>query len=280
MAKKRRKPHQRPRPQPATSSSVDTAERTDGGNGNGTRGSTRPVKTTEAASTSTAAGQRSRADKKELARRQREEARKRAQRAERMRRLVWVTGIAAVVAVGVYWFTKPDEPTTRPDELPGELVTEAPWPANGDEAPERADAIGLPAEGTTMHEHANVQVFIEGEPVPVPTNVGIDEAAQEVLSLHTHEESGTVHMESAEVRDFTLGEFFEVWGPKLTETCIGAYCEEGEAQLRVFKDGQEVTTPIRDLVMDDQSVIVVTFGTQDQLPDPIPDTFDFASVPQ
>jgi hypothetical protein len=32
--------------------------------------------------------------------------------------------------------------------------------------------------------------------------------------------------------------------------------------------------------MDDQSVIVVTFGTQDQLPDPIPDTFDFASVPQ
>jgi hypothetical protein len=281
MAKKRRKPHNRPRTQPGASSSVDTAERTGDESGNGTRASTSPVRTTDPAKASaTTTASRSRAEKKELARRQREEMRKRAQRAERMRRLMWVTGIGAALALAVFWITKPDEPATRPETLPGELTTEAPWPANGDQAPERAEAIGLPAEGTTMHEHANVQVFVEGEPVAVPTNVGIDEAAQEVLSLHTHEASGTVHMESAEVRDFTLGEFFDVWGVRLSETCVGGYCEEGEAQLRVFKDGQEVTGPIRDLVLDDQSVVVLAFGTEDQLPDPIPDTFDFASVPQ
>ena len=197
-------------------------------------------------------------------------------RAELLRQVVWIGGITVVVATAVFLFTRPNEPPTRPDTLPGELTTEAPWPANADQAAARADAIGLPGEGTTMHEHPDVQVFVSGEQVTVPVNIGID-ADGTAQSLHTHTDDGVVHMESATVRDFTLGEFFDVWGVRLSGTCLGGFCEDADNTLRVFKDGQEVTGPIRDVVLDDLSVIVVTYGTQAQVPDPIP-TFDFSSL--
>jgi hypothetical protein len=232
---------------------------------NATRARTRPA----------APQHRSRAEKKELARRQREEVRRRVRRAEMRRRFLWAAGAATVVAVAVFLILRPDDPVVRPDELPGELRTDAPWPANAEQSLERADEIGLPAEGTTLHEHANVQVFVNGEQQPVPQGIGITEDG--LASLHTHTGDGLVHVESSQVRDFTLGEFFDVWGVFLSETCVGAHCEQGQEELIVFVDGERVSGPIRDVVFDDQSVVVVTFGTPEQLPDPLP-TFDFSSI--
>jgi hypothetical protein len=195
------------------------------------------------------------------------------------RRFLWAAGLASVIAVAAFLILRPDDAAVRPDELPGELRTEAPWTANADLSLERADEIGLPAEGTTLHEHANVQVFVNGAEQPVPQGIGITEDG--LASLHTHTSDGLVHVESSQIRDFTLGEFFDVWGVFLSETCIGAHCPQGQGQgqeeLIVFQDGVRVDGSIRDVVLDDQSVIVVTFGTPDQLPDPLP-TFDFSSI--
>ncbi|HEX6231044.1 MAG TPA: hypothetical protein VF029_04980 [Actinomycetota bacterium] len=265
MAKKKRKSHQRPRTRAASAGAVKTAERTT---------------PHEKAPSAPPPARNARAEKKELARQQREQVRKRIQRAERARRLMWIAGIGTVIALGVFWFTRPNEPVERPDTLPGELTSEAPWPANASEAAARADAIGLPPEGTTQHTHANVQVFVHGERQTVPTDIGIDQSAREVLSLHTHEDSGTIHVESQTRRAFTLGEFFDVWGVRLDGDCLGAYCDDDQNRLWVFVDGEEASGPPRDVVLDDEAVIVLAYGTEEELPDPIPSVFDFASVPQ
>jgi hypothetical protein len=275
MAKKRRKPHTRP--SAATPpSGLRTAEPTAASDGEAAAGNGSPPRGTTQIRTRPAAGpQRSRAEKKELARRQREEVRRQVRRAEMRRRFLWAAGVATVIAVAAFLILRPDDPAVRPEELPGELRTEAPWPANAEQSLERADEIGLPAEGTTLHEHANVQVFVNGEPQSVPQGIGVAEDG--LASLHTHTGDGLVHVESSQVRDFTLGEFFDVWGVFLSPTCIGAHCQQADEELIVFLDGQRVDGPIRDVVLDDQSVVVVTFGTPDELPDPIP-TFDFSSI--
>lgn len=209
---------------------------------------------------------------------QREAVRRRIARAQRIRQAVWLVGLAAVVGLGAFLLFGRGESAGPTGPLPGELTSDAPWPANAGRAAERASALGLPAEGTTMHEHANVQIFIHGQQEPVPVDVGIDQADGAIESLHTHDDSGTVHIESETATQFTLGEFFGVWGVRLTPSCIGGYCNGDDNRIRVYVDGKEVSGDPGDVPLDDQTVIVITYGTQQEEPDPIPSTFDFSSI--
>lgn len=282
MAKRRRKPSNRPRPQGArggvrTAESGEVAETVEAGRArNASEGG--PASRAARERGPATRGHLARAEKKELARRQREEVRRRVRRGERMRRLKWIVGGAVVVAAAVLLITRDSAPPERPETLPGELATEAPWPANSAQAEERAGLLGLPAAGGAQHVHANVRVFIDGEEQPVPIDIGINEGYD--ASLHTHSADGTVHVESNDAGyGFTLGEFFDVWGVRFSDTCLGASCAGGEDSLRVFVGGEEVSTgSIRDVSLNDQMVVVVAFGTEDELPDPIPSTFDFTAV--
>src|SRR5215213_6076356 len=272
--KKRRKPSNKPRAQNdvRTAERPETPERpaaaTDRGarNGNGH-------------ATTVAPRSAARAEKKDIARRQREEVRKIIRRRQRVRLAAWIVGIVVVLAAGIAWLAWPDGDPVATEALPGLLRTEAPWPANGDLALDRADAINLPAHGSNlaMHEHVNLQVFVHGKPEQVPVDVGINDGG--VASLHTHTSDGLVHIESGTVANFTLGQFFDVWGVRYTPRCLGAHCEDGTNELQVFVDGEPYTGgDITEVPLDPESVIVVTYGTQDELPDPIPSTFDFSSI--
>lgn len=292
MAKKRRKPQNRsrnrpsnaatrtavrPRPPGPASAQHEGPDALDGAPPADAGTAPRRPRTAPPSPRPAAGPQRTRAEKKELARREREAARRRIARAQRRRQLAWIAGIALVVAAGVFFFTSRSDETTPSGQLPGVLTTDAPWPPNGEQSAARAGELGLPPEGTTMHEHANVRIFVRGEEQPVPADIGISDAG-EIQSLHTHTDPGVIHIESSQSREFTLGEFFGVWGVRFTPSCLGGYCNDGDRRLQVFVNGEEVTDSLQDVQLDDRSVIVVTFGTADQLPDPIPSTFDFASV--
>ncbi len=203
--------------------------------------------------------------------------RRREMRARFLRTFLVVTLISGVIALGVAWIMRPDEPEPA-GPLAGLLTTDPPWPANTARLDERLDVLDLPPAGSTKHVHANVRIFVRGEQVDVPVDIGL--AGDLHASLHTHDTTGTIHVESTVTRDFTLGEFFDVWGVRLSGTCIGGACAEAGERLQAFVAGQEVTGDPRAIVLDDQRVIVLTLGTPEQLPDPIPATFDFASVPQ
>jgi len=293
MAKKRRKPQNRSRNRPTGTatrteerppsttkdvgqegrSEPDRAERTK------PKADPRPKPPASPSHRPATAPLRTRAEKKELARAEREAVRRQIARAQRRRQLVWISGIAIAVAAGVFFFTNRNDTSPPPSSaLPGVLTTKAPWPANADQSAARANALGLPPEAPTpLHEHAHLQIFIHGKEEPVPANIGISDAGA-IQSLHTHSDPGVVHIESSESREFTLGEFFGVWGVRFTPSCLGAYCNSDTEHLQVFVNGEEVTDSLQDVQLDDQSVIVVTYGTAAQLPDPIPSTFDFTTV--
>jgi len=288
MAKKRRRPQNRSRNRPAASS-TRTAERPrptapqesapDGRpDPKGSELKAEPRRQRPASPGPAPGPQRSRAEKKELARAEREAARRRIARAQRRRQLAWITGITLVVAAGVFVFTNRNDQGTSGVTLPGELTTEAPWDTNAAKSAARATALSLPAEGMTMHEHADVEIFVHASKEPVPTDIGIDASKGTIQSIHTHDDTGLVHLESSQSREFTLGEFFGVWGVRFTPSCLGAYCNEGNNRLQVFVDGEEVNGSLQDVQLDDQTVIVVTYGTPTELPDPIPSSFDFSSI--
>jgi hypothetical protein len=77
----------------------------------------------------------------------------------------------------------------------------------------------VPAEGQVQHFHDQLYVFVGGQPVTVPAGVGIVQAQQCLYSLHTHDTSGIMHIESdSATQKYYLGNFFDIWGQPLTST--------------------------------------------------------------
>lgn len=147
--------------------------------------------------------------------------------------------------------------------LPGLQTGPAPWLPETDNLLSRLKAINLPAlyeEGNALHIHQHLDILINGKPVPVPAGIGINPIARFISPLHTHDVSGVMHIESDVKRDFTLGQFFDVWGVRFSKSCVGAYCAKGADTLRVFVNGKPISNDPRSLVLRDHQEIAVVYG--------------------
>jgi hypothetical protein len=214
------------------------------------------------------------------AQRAREAARRRRQR---RLRLGVVAALAVVLAAGVGAVAvaaahRGRHPSTTGAALAGLQTGPAPWGANTADLAERLQAIGVPplspVEGTVIHIHQHLDIFVDGHQVTVPAGVGIDPAVG-YAPLHTHDPSGIVHVESPTVRSYTLGEFFAVWGVRFTPACLGGYCAGGGRELRVYVNGRPYQGDPTGLVLAAHQELVVAFGTAAQLPSPVPSSYPF-----
>ena len=104
--------------------------------------------------------------------------------------------------------------------------------------------------------------------------MGINDS-QFITELHTHTgEPNIIHVESATKRQYSLGEFFAVWGVYLSRRCIGGYCAKPGTRLKVYVDGQlyrgdPVTLPLKS-----HEEIAVVYGKP---PKKIPSTYNFTA---
>lgn len=151
----------------------------------------------------------------------------------------------------------------NPNKLPGTQSGPAPWLPEIDNLLSRLKAIDLPAlyeEGNALHIHQHLDILVSGKPVTIPAGIGINQVARFISPLHTHDVSGVIHVESDVMRDFTLGQFFDVWGVRFSKECMGGYCAKGGAALKVFVNGKAVNGDPRDLVLREHQEIAVVYG--------------------
>jgi hypothetical protein len=59
------------------------------------------------------------------------------------------------------------------------------------------------------HIHAHLAIVKDGQFLAIPKEIGLQGCAYE---MHTHDQSGIIHIETSAFRPFTLGQFFAVWG--------------------------------------------------------------------
>jgi hypothetical protein len=210
-------------------------------------------------------------------------ARQAARRRRDRRRLAAAVALAVLLVAGIGGWAVAvagwsGQAATGPGVLPGLQTGPAPWGADTADLAARLRAIGLPplspAEGTAVHIHQHLDLYVDGAKVPVPAGIGIDPAVG-FAPLHTHDASGVIHVESPTVRGYTLGEFFAVWWVRFTPSCLGGYCAAGDQRLRVYADGKAVDGDPTALTLASHQELVVAFGTATQLPSPIPSTYRF-----
>ena len=186
-----------------------------------------------------------------------------------------VSVVALVVAVlGL------SAPPTVPATYAGGGTARPPWPAPVDPA-EGVRAAGLqaaPSEGMVQHFHVHLDLLVDGQPVAVPANLGIDVREQLYAELHTHADTGVVHAEASSAEtSFTLGQLFVEWGVRLDADHLGGLATGDGKQLWVYVDGRPLAGDPGRLRLVDHQEIVLAYGAEP--PASVPSTFDFVANP-
>src|SRR6478735_2447013 len=138
-----------------------------------------------------------------------------------------------------------------------------PWPAPAD-ATAAARNAGLPmlsSEGNVEHIHVHLDVLDDGQPVPVPANIGIDTVRGAISPLHTHDTSGVIHIESPVKRQFSLGQFFSEWGVSLSADNIGGLRATDGNSVRVFVNGAPRSGNPAAIMFNQHDEIALLYGT-------------------
>ena len=174
-----------------------------------------------------------------------------------------------VVVIGIIFATHKSNLPPLPKvtaSLSSLSTSQAPWQPEYTHLANRLNAINIPllgAEGSAQHIHAHLDIFIHGQPVTVPADIGIYNG---ITPVHTHDTSGIVHIESPDANAvYTLGQFFDIWGVKLTSSSIGGYVNDATDKLAVFDNGKPIQDPAS-LALAKHHEIVITYGTAQEQP--------------
>ncbi|MBT2490706.1 hypothetical protein J7E96_19735 [Streptomyces sp. ISL-96] len=165
---------------------------------------------------------------------------------------------------------------TTPITTASGRTTDPAWSAPGDPAA-RVEAAGLPMlgeEGNVEHIHAHLDVIVDGKPVPVPANIGIDQQAQQISPLHTHEANGVIHVESPVKATFSLGQFMTEWDVALTQDAIGGLKADGGNNFRTYVNGKPYTGNPAAIEFTAHDEIAIVYGPTGQKVD-VPGSYDW-----
>jgi hypothetical protein len=132
------------------------------------------------------------------------------------------------------------------------------------------------SEQLLFHIHAHLDVFVNGQLMYIPPQIGIipDKC---IYWLHTHDGSGIIHIESPIKRDFTLGQFFDLWKSKLNNPKVfnNTFNKTDNSNMpQIFINGNKLPngTNYRDIKLHAHDEIALIYGTP---PTDIPSKYDF-----
>ncbi len=149
---------------------------------------------------------------------------------------------------------------------PGLQTSPGPWPAEYAHLLERRKELGLPPVGNEkFHIHAALHIYKQGLLLPVAALIGLEPSKGIETSLHTHDSTGIIHMETVHPFRFTLGDFFKVWGVKLGPEQVGGLTGLGGDKLHFYVNGHTLTDPAA-YVMHNGDNISIGYGEDASFP--------------
>ncbi len=127
----------------------------------------------------------------------------------------------------------------------------------------------LAQEALAFHIHQHLDVYVDGRHVTVPALIGIEDNSF-ITEVHTHRPDGVIHVESAQNRPYTLGQFFGEWDVRLSASCLGRYC----GAVHWWVNGKAQAGNPSALVLRPHQEIVVAAGKP---PARVPSSYAFAA---
>lgn len=94
-----------------------------------------------------------------------------------------------------------------------------------------------------QHIHPILKITVDDAEEIIPANIGLGTCER---AIHTHDGTGTLHVEAQDSRKYTLGDFFNVWGKTIKRPgyavtmTVGAKPSDAFEGL-ILKDKQKIT---------------------------------------
>lgn len=127
-------------------------------------------------------------------------------------------------------------------------------------------------EFNNYHVHSHLDVFVNGGERQVPDNVGILTSPSCLYWLHTHSSDGIIHVEAPQARQFTLGQFLDIW--EQTRDQQGLFDSVSGMNVTAYVNGEQFEGNYRDVQLESQKQVVLAYG---QPPAEIPE-YDFGGL--
>jgi hypothetical protein len=132
-------------------------------------------------------------------------------------------------------------------------------------------------EFTKFHVHPHLDIIVDGKPFIMPSQIGIDPDGRCLYWLHTHDDSGIIHIESPIEREFTIGNFIDIWSQTFNTTHLfdTNVFNDINGVLNIYVNGVKVPTgsDIRSIEINAHDEIALIFGTIEA--DKIPSRYEF-----
>jgi len=168
-----------------------------------------------------------------------------------------VIGLIAAAAIGI-----------------GLAVASSKFLSSSNASAQTVDGIQCNAvEQLLFHNHAHLEIFISGQPYTVPSQIGII-PGKCIYWLHTHDDSGVIHIESPVTRNFTLGQFFDIWKKRFSNVQIFDNIANATNVMAVYVNGNKINgeADYRNINLQEHDQIAIVFGKP---PSKIPSTYGF-----
>ena len=89
------------------------------------------------------------------------------------------------------------------------------------------------------HDHATLRIFIDGSEVAIAANIGIDDSECDGMrGIHTHDDTGKLHIETPTPMNAPVGAFFEIWGEIFNENQILNRVADEDSEVVMYVNGE------------------------------------------
>jgi hypothetical protein len=103
----------------------------------------------------------------------------------------------------------------------------------------------------------NLKLIINGQPQAVPATYGQSEGGKAIFNSASA--NGDIHVQSPEDNNYTLGDFFILWGGQFSRQCLLNHCSSESGMLKMAVNNQP-NDQYHNYIIQPNDRIVITYG--------------------
>jgi len=116
------------------------------------------------------------------------------------------------------------------------------------------------------HIHAHVTMYVNGTKTPIPANVGIAPDSSCLYWLHTHDDTGVIHIEAPGGVSATFGNFLDIWGQRFQQVGYPSQLSDATG-WQVYVNGKPFRGNFHTIPLQSHTLITLAYNSPGIQPD-------------